>query len=46
MFFTRTASSLFIFYHDACFHAVATNKRHLFWLAFIWLPLNHAIDAI
>ena len=33
-FLTRTVSDLFVFYHDACFCARATNKMILIWVSF------------
>ena len=33
-FFARIVANLFVFYHDACFFARATNKITLIWVIF------------
>ena len=36
----RTVPNLFVFYHDACFHARATNKMILIWVNFHLVVIN------
>ena len=36
----RTVANLFVFYHDSCFHARATNKMTLIWVNFHLVVIN------